>query len=388
MYGGGVQVSKKKELVSGMPEDMYFGPVFDEKEVEAVSEVIRSGRITQLSSGVVREFEEAFAEYVGAKEAVAVNSGTASLQTVLAACDIGPGDEVIVPAFTFIGTVGPVLQQGAIPVFADIDPESYCLSAEDAANKITPQTKAIMPVDIFGHPADLDPIREVAEKNGVLFIEDACQAHGAKYKDKRVGGLAKATCYSFQESKNMTTGEGGMITTNDAELAEACREIRHQGERKWGLIGRLGYNYRMTALQAAIGLVQLGKLDKFNDIRRQIAATYSEALGDLNVQVPKEKPYAWSVFHVYSFLLPKELAPRRDEIVEALRKARVPIGVAYPRPLYASPLFKNLTGPFNCPVTEDICSRVLSLPTYQSISMDLAQEIGAVTRDILAEYVK
>ncbi len=208
---------KKSEFLSGLPQDMFFGPMFDEEEVEAVSAVIRSRKVTQLSSSVVGEFEEAFADYVGAKEAIAVNSGTASLHTLLAACDIGAGDEVIVPAFTFIGTVGPVLQQRAPPIFADIDPDSYCMTAEDAARKITPRTRAIMPVDIFGHPADLDPIRELADERGVLSIEDACQAHGAKYKGVRVGGLVHATCYSFQESKNMTTAEGGMITTNDPE---------------------------------------------------------------------------------------------------------------------------------------------------------------------------
>ncbi len=379
---------KKSEFLSGLPQDMFFGPMFDEEEVEAVSAVIRSRKVTQLSSSVVGEFEEAFADYVGAKEAIAVNSGTASLHTLLAACDIGAGDEVIVPAFTFIGTVGPVLQQRATPIFADIDPDTYCMTAEDAARKITPRTRAIMPVDIFGHPADLDPIRELANERGVLSIEDACQAHGAKYKGVRVGGLVHATCYSFQESKNMTTAEGGMITTNDPELAERCREVRHQGEKSWGLIERLGYNYRMTALQAAIGMVQLRKLDRFNEIRRQIAATYTEALADLTLQLPQEKPYGWSVFHVYSFLLPRELAPQRDEIVAALAAQRVPVRVDYPWPLYTSPLFKDQTGPFNCPVTEDVCSRVITLPTYQAMPMEIAEKIGAITHDVLATYLK
>ena len=376
-------MTKKSKFFSEMPDDLYFGPVFDEEEIEAVSEVMRSLRITQLTSNVVNEFEEAFADYVGAKEAIALNSGTASLQTSLAACDIGPGDEVIVPAFTFIGTVGPVMQQRATPVFADIDQDTFCLSVEDAASKITPRTKAIMPVDLFGHPADLDPIRELADEHNLVLIEDACQGHGAKHKGGRLGRLAQATCFSFQETKNMTTGEGGMITTDDPELANICREIRHQGERSWGVIERVGYNYRLTALQAAIGLVQLKKLDKFNGIRRQIATIYTEKLSDLDLQLPKEKPYAWSVFHVYSFLLPKKLAAQRDKIVDALLANRVPAAVAYPSALYTSPVFHQLTGPFNCPVAEDVSSRVITLPTAQSVPLDLAKKIGAVTRDVI-----
>ncbi len=185
----------------------------------------------------------------------------------------------------------------------------------------------------------------------------------------------------------MTAGEGGMITTNDPEIAEACREIRHQGEKSWGVIGRVGYNYRLTAIQAAIGLAQLGKLDKFNDIRRTIAATYTEALKGLELQLPEEKPYAWSVFHVYSFLLPKRLAPQRDAIVEDLLANRVPAGVAYPSPLYTSPVFQHLSGPFNCLVAEDVSSRVVTLPTARSIPLDLAERIGAITYDVLKSYL-
>ena len=370
-----------------MPDDLYFGPAFDEEEIEAVSEVIRSLRITQLTSNVVGEFEEAFADYVGAKEAIAVNSGTASIHTALAACGVERGDEVIVPAFTFIGTVGPVLHQGAVPVFADID-HSFCLSAEDAAQKVTPRTKAIIAVDLFGHPADLDPLRKLADEHNLAFIDDACQGHGAKYKGTRLGSLAQATCFSFQETKNMTTGEGGMITTNDSELADKCREIRHQGERAWGVIGRVGYNYRLTALQAAIGLVQLRKLDRFNEIRRGIAAAYTKALSGLDLELPGERPYAWSVFHVYSFLLPKKSAPQRDVIVDELLANRVPAAVAYPSPLYTSPVFQHLSGPFNCPVAEDISSRVITLPTAQSIPIDLAEKMGAITAEVVAGHLR
>ncbi|NLK07152.1 MAG: DegT/DnrJ/EryC1/StrS family aminotransferase [Firmicutes bacterium] len=379
---------KRSQARVSLPKDLYFHPTFGEAEVEAVSEVIRSGRTTQFSSSKIEEFEKAFAEYVGAKEAVAVNSGTAALHTLLAACGVGPGDEVIVPAFTFIGTVGPVLQQGARPVFADIDPASFCMTAADAAKKITPRTKAIMPVDIFGHPADLDPLRELAKKHDIYFLEDGCQAHGSEYKGMKVGGLADATCYSFQESKSLATAEGGMITTNDPKLAALCREVRHQGETEWGQIDRLGYNYRMTALQAALGIVQLGKLDQAIQQRRKIAGIYEKALGDLKgLALPKEKPYAKSIFHVYSMLLPNELSPKRDAIVQALRRELVPAGIYYPNPLYTSPLFKDDPGPFNCPTTEDVTSRIFGLQTYQSMPLDIAEKIGIITRDILAQYL-
>jgi len=376
-----------KESRLELPLDMHFGPLLDEEEVQMVTQVIRSGRLTQFSSELVKEFEKAFADYVGAPAAIAVNSGTASLHTVLTAAGIGPGDEVIVPAFTFIGTVGPILQQRAVPVFADIDPESFCLAVDDAARKITPRTKAIMPVDVFGHPADLEPLRELAAQHDLLFVEDACQAHGAKYKGVPVGNLADATCYSFYESKNMTTGEGGMVTTSNPQLADTCRMVRHQGEENWGVIQRLGYNYRMTALQAAIGLVQLRKLDSFNEMRRQRAAVYTEALSHLDLQLPGEKPDVWSVFHVYSFLLPQRLASQRDEIVQQLKARRVPAGVVYPKPLYASPVFAPLKGPFHCPVTEDVCSRVITLPTLQSIPLDIVEKIGAITCEVLEEYL-
>ena len=371
-----------------LPEGLRFGPLFDEAEVEMVSEVVRTGRLTQFSSDLVNEFERAFAAYVGAPAGIAVNSGTAALHTALAAAGIGTGDEVIVPAFTFIGTVGPILQQQAVPVFADIDPQTFCLSVEDTARKLTSKTKAILAVDMFGHPADLDPLRELAAEHDLVLIEDACQAHGAKYKGERVGNLAALTCYSFYQSKNMTTGEGGIITTGNERLPKLCRTIRHQGEENWGIIKRLGFNYRMGALQAALGVVQLKKLDKFNEMRRERAAIYTAALSDLDLQLPGESPDVWSVFHVYSFLLPNELAGRRDEIVQRLRDERVPVGVAYPRPLYASPVFASLEGPFDCPVTEDVCSRVITLPTLQSIPVETAELIGEITRDVVREYMR
>ena len=378
---------KKSELYNQMPKEWYFGPAVDDEEIEAVTRVLRSTRLTQLTSSVVGEFEQAFADYVGAREAVALNSGTAALHTTLTALGIGPGDEVIVPAFTFIGTVGPVMQAGAVPVFADIEPDTYCLSVEATAAKITSRTKAIISVDLFGHPADLDPIRELADKHGLFLLDDACQSHGAKYKGKYLGSIAPVSCFSFQETKNMTTGEGGMITTDDGDLAELCRSIRHHGGQSGGMIGRVGYNYRLTALQAAVGLVQLSKLESANHTRRSIAAIYHEALAGLELQLPLEKPYAQSVYHVYSFLLPSRLAPKRDAIIEDLNVNRVPAHAIYAKPVFANPVFEKLDDSFTCPAAKDVANRVISLPIAHSMPLDLAEKVGELTKIILTEHM-
>ncbi len=379
-------MTRKDSFFDRLPDNLFIGPVFGPEEAEAVKALVEAGTITQLSTDTVEEFEVAFAAYIGVKEAVAVSSGTAAVHTALIAAGVEAGDEVIVPAFTFIGTVGPVLHQHAVPVFADIDPTTLCLAAEDVERKITDKTKAVLPVDLFGHPADLDAITAVAEKHGVTVVDDACQSHGAEYKGRRLGGLAPLTSFSFQESKNMTTGEGGMVTTNDPELAQVCRSVRHQGEQTWGLIARVGYNYRMTALQAAIGIEQLKKLDDFNTRRRAIAGCYTEALVSLGLQLPTEASYAKSVCHVYSFLLPKALAPRRDEILNALQQQGVPVSIAYPKPLYASPVFDGFAVQA-CPVTEDIASRVLTLPTAHSLSIETAGRIAEMTRSVLERYL-
>ncbi len=379
-------MKKEDHLFSGVPEDLRLGPVFGPEEADAVKAVVESGSITQLSTDVVETFERQFAEYVGAKEAVAVSSGTAAVHTALAAVGVEEGDEVIVPAFTFIGTVGPVLHQHAVPVFADIDPETLCLDPLDAERKITTRTKAIIPVDLFGHPANLTAFADLADQYGVQIVEDACQAHGACFDGQRVGGVSPIAAFSFQESKNMTTGEGGMITTNDGGLADGCRCVRQQGERSWGEIVRRGHNYRMTALQAAIGIEQLKKLDGFNERRVEIASIYAEALNELDLSLPQEKSYASSVCHVYSFLLPAPLAPQRDSIVQHLREHGVPVSVAYPSPLYHSPVFQAFAHE-KCPVSEDTARRVVTLPTSHSISTAAAERIGNAAAEVLAEHL-
>ncbi len=367
-------------------ENVDIRPLFGDEEEAAVLELLRAGTISQLSTETVARFEQEFADYIGVSHAVAVHSGTAAVHTALIAAGVTAGQEVIVPAFTFIGTVGPVLHQHAVPVFADIDPASFCLDPDSVEQRITPNTKAILAVDLFGQAADWEPLQHLAAKHGLALVDDACQSHGATYQGKKLGSIAPLTAFSFQESKNMTTGEGGMVTTYDPDLAAICRQVRQQGEQTWGHIARVGYNYRMTALQAAIGRAQLQKLEQFNARRAAIAAAYREGLGSLPLVLPAPMSYGQHVYHVYSFLLPAALAPRRQEVAEALREQGVPIGIAYPKPLYHSPVFQHLDVE-PCPKSEDIASRVLTLPTAPSLGVETAKAIAAVTAQVITGFV-
>ncbi|MEM2250399.1 MAG: DegT/DnrJ/EryC1/StrS aminotransferase family protein, partial [Candidatus Bathyarchaeia archaeon] len=234
-------------------------PQIGEEEIEAVAKVLKSGILTHaLGAGpMVKKFEEEFARFVEAKHAIAVNSGTAALHMALAAAGVKQGDEVVLPSFTFVATAETVVLAGARPVFVDINPETYNVSPEAVEKALTKKTKAVIAVDLYGSPADLKPIREIADKHGLKVIEDAAQAHGAVYKGKPVGSFADVACWSFYASKNMTTGEGGMVTTNDDEIAGTLRLIRSHGEKEKYKSVLLGHNYRMPEIEAAIGIVQL-----------------------------------------------------------------------------------------------------------------------------------
>ena len=238
-------------------------PLVGEEEVNAVREVLLSGMY--VSGKKVKEFEEKFAEYIGTKYAIATSSGTAALHISLACLDIGPGDEVIVPPMTFFATIEAVLYQNAIPIFADVD-ENYCMDPKSIENVITNRTKAIIPVHLFGYSANMKRIMEIARKYDLYVIEDCAQAHGTEYYGKKVGSIGHIGAFSFFATKNMTTGEGGMITTNDEEVAKKAKMIRSHGMIDRDNHIMLGYNYRMTEMEAAFGLVQLSKLDQLNEI--------------------------------------------------------------------------------------------------------------------------
>jgi len=325
----------------------------------------------------VRAFEAAFAEYVGARACIAVNSGTAALQLTLMAAGIGAGDEVIVPSFTFFATAEAVSVLGATPVFVDVDPVSYTVTAAAIERAITPRTRALIPVHLYGQAADLDPILELAKKHNLHVIEDAAQAHGAEYKRKRVGALGSAGCFSFYPSKNLGAyGEAGAVVTNDEELAKRLRLLRDHGSTSKYAHAIVGYNFRMEEIQAAVLNVKLPHLNDWNNSRRARAARYNAALSNSIVILPREMDYARHVYHVYAVQ-----SDNRDELQERLTATGVQTGVHYPIPIHLQPAYVSLgykRG--DLPVTERLAERVLSLPMFPELSDEQIERVAeAVT---------
>ncbi|UCC33969.1 MAG: DegT/DnrJ/EryC1/StrS family aminotransferase [Candidatus Bathyarchaeota archaeon] len=273
------------------------------EEIHAVDDTLKSGWVTQGKS--VEELERAFAEYCNVKYGVAVNSGTAALHTALAALGIRAGDEVITTPLSCIASINPILYVNARPVFADVDPKTLNIDAAEVEKRVSKKTKAILPVHLFGHPVDMDPIMDVAEKYGLRVVEDAAQAHGARYKGRRVGSIGDVACFSFYADKLMTTVEGGIAVTDDAELAEKMRMLRNLGSDKHRKFHHplLGYNYKMSDIHAAIGVTQLKKLDRYITRKRENVAYLNRELGDLDVRLPHEEDYALNVYYVYHLLL-------------------------------------------------------------------------------------
>lgn len=348
-------------------------PQMGPEEQAAAAEVLASGQLCQGPR--VRAFEEAFAAWVGVPYAVAVSSGTAALHLALLAHGIGPGDEVITPAFSFVASANCALYVGARPVFADIEPATFTLDPEDVRRRLTPRTKAIVAVHLFGQPCDMAALAAIARERDLVLIEDACQAHGARYQNLPMGSWGTA-CYSFYATKNMTTLEGGMITTADADLAARLRRLRDHGSPERYVHQELGYNLRMTDLEAAIGMVQLAKLDRWNERRRANAMRLTAAFGALtDVQPPVVRPDVEHVFHQYTVRV-----ARRDEARQRLLEQGVGCDVYYPRPIHQQPLYQELGYRDRLPEAERACQEVLSLPVHPGLSQDeLEQVIEAVS---------
>jgi len=343
-------------------------PNLGREELEAVGKVFESGMLVQGEK--VKFFEKEFAKYIGVEHAVAVANGTIALDTVLKALELGPGDEVVTSAFSFVASSNSVLYQGAKPVFADIDPKSFNIDPLDVAEKITAKTKAIIPVHLFGQSAAMDELREIAEDHKITLVEDAAQAHGAEYKGQKVGSLGDIGCFSFYATKNMTTGEGGMITTNDNELARRSRLLRDHGQtRKYHHV-MLGYNYRMTEMCAAVGLVQLGKLDRFNERRRENAGLLTGGISKISgLAPPYVKHDVKHVFYQYVVRVEDDYPIERNKLAEQLKTKGVEVDVHYPIPIYRQPLYKNLGyGRKICPMAEKACEQVLSLPVHPMVT--------------------
>ncbi len=346
-------------------------PQIGEEEKQAVLEVLESGILAQGPR--VQAFEEAFAEYCGVKYAIATSSGTTALHVALLAHGIGPGDEVITTPFTFIASANAILYAGARPVFVDIDPATFNIAPDRIKAAITKRTKAIMPVHLFGLPADMGPIMEIAERYGLIVIEDACQAHGAEYLGKRVGSFGTG-CFSFYPTKNITTGEGGMITTNDERVAEKCRIIRQHGMRKRYYHDELGFNFRMTDIHAAIGLSQLQKLERFNEARIANARYLSARLQ--GVQPPVVPEGRRHVFHQYTI---RASDGQRDSLLEGLKKRGIGVEVYYPVPVHQQRIYRDLGYNLTLPEAEKAAREVLSLPVHPGLSLrDLEAIVEAV----------
>lgn len=395
-YFGGEPVRKT------MPQQIV---VAGREEADAVAKVIASGRISALSNDIVEEFEKDFATYTGTKHAVAVNSGTAALHVALAALGVGPGDEVIVPPYTFIATASAVIQQNAVPVFADIDSATLNIDPAQVERKITKRVKAIIPVHLFGLPAAMKELNRIGRKHGVPIIEDACQAHGATYGGKKVGSIGDMGCFSLQESKNITAGEGGVITTDSDKLAKQCRIIRHIGMAAKYQYVTLGYNYRLTAMGAAFAKAQLGRIDEFNAHRRGMADIYREGLRGLPLEMIAEPDGSRSAYHLFPVTLSKEVAPtaaKMKKIHAMITAENVPASWVYPRSLNEVDFIKNKKAhgkkcPFDCPhrqapakyekgqcpASDDVTARTLVLFTAPCYSQRVARDTVKAIKKVL-----
>lgn len=353
-------------------------PMIGEEEKQAVLEVMSSGQLAQGAK--VQAFEEAFAAWAGVRHAVAVSSGTAALQLALQAHEIGSGDVVITSPFSFIASASCIAHVGARPRFADIEPEYFTIDPEQIALQITPRVRAVIVVHLFGQACEMEPIMTTAERHGVVIIEDACQAHGARLHGRMVGFFGTA-CYSFYPTKNMTTGEGGMVTTNDPIIADRVRLLRNHGMRQRYVHERLGYNLRMTDMQAAIGLVQLGKLDGWNRQRRANAQYLTERLAPLrSVTTPAIRPGADHVFHQYTIRV-----AHRYQVAQALQQRGVGSGIYYPIPIHHQQPFAELGYDAYLPNAEACAGNVLSLPIHPALSPQDLDTVAKAVAEAVAE---
>ena len=346
---------------------------------EAISRVLEASQF--ILGKEVEAFEEEFARYLGVQHTVGVNSGTSALYLALLALGMGPGDEVITVSQTFVATVEAIYWTGARPVFVDIDEETYTMNPAQVEAKITEKTKAIIPVHLYGHPADMDPIMESAKKHKLWVIEDACQAHGALYQGRRAGGLGHAACFSFYPGKNLGAyGEGGAVTTNDPELATKIKKLRNHGGLEKYSHEIPGFNARLEGLQAAILRVKLPHLEKWNELRRRHVQEYAALLEGIDVKPPREAPYARSVFHVYVIR-----TRNRDKLNLHLNDRGIGTVIHYPKPCHLLECFRNLGyREGNLPVTEKISKEVLSLPLYPELEANQIREVVQALQSFFA----
>jgi perosamine synthetase len=362
-------------------------PDITEKEIEAVSAVLRG---PNLSLGPkLAEFEDAFARYIGLKRAVAVNSGTSGLFLCISALGIGRDDEVITTPFTFIASATPVMMAGARPVFVDIEPVSLNIDTAKIESKINDRTKAILPVEVFGNPAGMDKVCEIAQKHHLMVVEDSCEALGSALNEKKAGTFGTMSVFGFYPNKQITTGEGGMILTDDDDLADMCVSLRNQGRAKnggWLNHERLGYNYRLSDINCALGIVQLSRIEQFKAKRRQVAQWYQEMLADDHRLIVPAEPGGCDIsWFVFVIRLAEQFTRRhRDGILEAMREQKIQVS-NYFSPVHLQPFmverFGYKQGDF--PVAESVSESTIALPFYNNLTKDEVAIVGKTLREIL-----
>jgi dTDP-4-amino-4,6-dideoxygalactose transaminase len=346
---------------------------------KAIARVMENTAFIQGSE--VKAFEDAFASYLGVRQCVAVNSGTAALHLALLGLGVGPGDEVITVSHTFIATSEAISAVGARPVFVDVDPVTYTMDPAKVEAAITSRTKAILPVHLYGYPAEMDALLDIAKRHNLALVEDACQAHGASYKGRMAGTMGVAGCFSFYPGKNLgACGEGGALVTNDEAFAKKVRMLREHGSVQKYVHVLPGYNFRLEGIQGAVLAVKLPHLDGWNDRRRAIAKRYNERLAGQGLVLPKEESHARHVYHLYVIQ-----AEDREALRDHLAQRGIETGLHYPIPLHQQEAYASLgyrTGDF--PVTEQATQRILSLPMYPDMSLEAADYVS----DAIIEWAK
>lgn len=362
-------------------------PLLHGNEKKYLDECIDTGWISS-EGPFVREFEARFAARVGRRHGIAVCNGTAALEAAVAALRIGPGDEVIMPAFTIISCAGAVVRAGAVPVLVDSDPATWNMDVCRIEERITPRTRAIMVVHIYGLPVDMDPVLKLAEKHGLKVIEDAAEAHGLTYHDRPCGSFGDLSTFSFYPNKHVTTGEGGMIVTDDDMLAERCRSLRNlcfQNKKRF-VHEELGFNFRMTNLQAALGLAQLERLDQFVEVKRRMGQRYTELFaGTKGVQLPMQSTeYADNIYWVYGLVLGDDVAFDADEAMQRLGERKIGTRPFF-WPMHEQPVFRRM-GLFageSYPVAERLARRGFYVPSGLALTDAQMDEVAAALVEIL-----
>ncbi|MGH7265884.1 MAG: DegT/DnrJ/EryC1/StrS family aminotransferase [Candidatus Rokuibacteriota bacterium] len=357
-------------------------PRLDGNELRYVTQCIQSNWISSAGR-FVREFEETFAAAVGCRYGIACSNGTTSLHLALATLGVGPGDEVITPTFTMIATANAVRYTGAMPVLVDSERETWNLDVTRLAAAVTPRTRGILLIHTYGHPADMDPILDLAERRGLWILEDAAEAHGARYKGRFVGGLGRAGSFSFYANKIITTGEGGMVTSNDPELARVARRLRDHAfsDERHFWHKYLGFNYRMTNLQAAVGVAQTERLEEFVEIRRVNAARYTRLLSKIpGLTLPVERPWARNVYWMYGVVVEDAFGISRDELRQRLARRGIETRTFF-IPIHLQPIYYALYEGQRYPVAEELCRRGLYLPSGATLTEAEITYICEMVRD-------